>query len=77
MRLIGQIPHPHLRIAIHEYNGKYLVEFEGGRCRQTFKFDKELYTLEGVQSWVQQAEPGVMERMNTMHEDLKKLLPRT
>jgi hypothetical protein len=54
-----------------------LVEFEGGRCRQTFKFDKELYSLEGVQSWVQQAEPGVMERMNTMHEDLKKLLPRT
>jgi hypothetical protein len=77
MRLIGQIQHPHLRIAIHEYNGKYLVEFEGGRCRQTYKFDKELYPLEAVQQWVSEVEPNIMERMHAMHEDLKKLLPKT
>ena len=37
MRLIGQIPHPHLRIAIHEYNGKYLLKITLDNYEQVFK----------------------------------------
>ncbi len=75
MRLVNQIPHPHLRIVIHEYNGKYWVEFEGGRCKQNFKFDKEQYALPAIEQWVQNEIPFVMDRMNAMHENLRRLTP--
>ena len=71
MRLVAQIPHPHLRIVIHDYNGKWIVEFEGGRCKQSIKWDKEVVDLQKLQStMVPQLIPGVMERMHQMHQDI-------
>jgi len=67
MRLVTQIPHPHLRIVVHEYNGKYIVEVEGGRCKQGFKFDKEQYSLAVVQQWVLDHTEKMVEQMHGMH----------
>jgi hypothetical protein len=74
MRLVAQIPHPHLRIVIHDYNGKWILEFEGGRCKQSMKWEKEFMDLEKLQKEVI---PGlienVMNRMHQMHEDINRL----
>ena len=74
MRLVAQIPHPHLRIVIHDYNGKWIVEFEGGRCKQSMKWDKEEVDLQKLQNTVlPQLIQGVMERMHQMHQDIQQL----
>lgn len=71
MRLVAQIPHPHLRIVIHDYNGKWIVEFEGGRCKQSIKWDKEEVDLQKLQSvMIPHLIPGIMERMHQMHHDI-------
>mgnify|MGYP000973070517 FL=1 len=74
MRLVAQIPHPHLRIVIHDYNGRWILEFEGGRCKQSMKWEKEFMDLEKLQKEVI---PGlienVMNRMHQMHEDINRL----
>jgi hypothetical protein len=74
MRLVAQIPHPHLRIVIHEYNGKWIVEFEGGRCKQSMKWEKEQVDLQMLkENWIPQLMEGVMERMHQMHEEINKI----
>lgn len=71
MRLVAQIPHPHLRIVIHDYNGKWIVEFEGGRCKQSIKWDKEEVDLQKLQlAMIPHLIPGIMERMHQMHQDI-------
>lgn len=76
MRLVAQVPHPQLRIVIHEYNGKYIVEVEGGRCKQGFKFDKESYDLTTVEDWVLRNEGVIMEQMHQMHAWLGTIKPK-
>jgi len=41
MRLVETIPHPKIRIAVHAYNGKWIVEFEAAAYRQAIKIDQE------------------------------------
>jgi hypothetical protein len=74
MRLVAQIPHPHLRIVIHEYNGKWIVEFEGGRCKQSMKWEKEQVDLQILkENWIPQMVEGVMARMHQMHDEINKI----
>lgn len=37
MRLVGQIPHPRLKISVFNYNAKYIIEVEIGPFKQTYK----------------------------------------
>jgi Lon protease-like protein len=77
MRQVATIPDSIMRVVIHEYNGKYIVEFEGGQCRQAFKFDKESTPLQWLQeTWVPQLREHVLDRFDLMHQDLFKL-PKT
>lgn len=41
MRLVETIPHPKIRISVHSYNGKWIVEFEAAAYRQAIKIDQE------------------------------------
>lgn len=41
MRAIEQIPHERMRIVIHSWNGKWIVEFEAASYKQTIKIDQE------------------------------------
>lgn len=37
MRVIGEIPHPELKITIFHWNNRYLIKLEAGLLEQTFK----------------------------------------
>jgi hypothetical protein len=37
MRVIGEIPHPQLKITIFNWNNRYLIKLEHGSFEQTFK----------------------------------------
>lgn len=43
MRIVGQIPHPDLRITVFQMNDKFIVKLEAGPMEQTFKFDQQKY----------------------------------
>jgi len=38
MRIVGDIPHPSLKITIFLHDSKYAVKFEAGLYEQTYKF---------------------------------------
>ncbi|MEM6317407.1 MAG: hypothetical protein AAF960_07035 [Bacteroidota bacterium] len=38
MRIVGDIPHPQLKITIFLHDSKYSVKFESGLYEQTYKF---------------------------------------
>jgi len=37
MRVVGEIPHPQLKITIFNWNNRYLIKLETGSLEQTFK----------------------------------------
>lgn len=37
MRVVGEIPHGHLKITIFNWNNRYLIKLEDGAYEQTFK----------------------------------------
>ena len=37
MRVVGEIPHPRLKITIFNWNNRYLIKLEAGFFEQTFK----------------------------------------
>lgn len=37
MRVIGEVPHPAIKITLFAWNGKYIVKLEKGAFEQTFK----------------------------------------
>jgi hypothetical protein len=37
MRVVGEIPHPYLKITIFNWNNRYLIKLEHGSYEQTFK----------------------------------------
>jgi hypothetical protein len=37
MRVVGEIPHPYLKITIFNWNNRYLIKLEQGSFEQTFK----------------------------------------
>jgi hypothetical protein len=37
MRVVGEIPHPKLKITIFNWNNRYLIKLEAGFLEQTFK----------------------------------------
>ena len=37
MRFVQDIPHPHFRIGLYAWNGKYIIKIEAGPYEQTYK----------------------------------------
>jgi hypothetical protein len=51
MRAIETIPHPRIRIVVHSWNGKWIVEFEAASYKQAIKIDQEaVKTIEAVKA---------------------------
>ncbi|MCX8489895.1 MAG: hypothetical protein ORN54_02390 [Cyclobacteriaceae bacterium] len=40
MRIVGEIPHPELKITIFHWNNRYLIKLEAGPFEQTFKVEE-------------------------------------
>jgi len=41
MKAIDQVPHERMRIVIHSWNGKWIIEFEAAAYKQTIKINQE------------------------------------
>lgn len=53
MRIVGNIPHPEMRITVFHMNDKYIVKLEAGPMEQVFKFSQEQHPgFEAVQKLV-------------------------
>lgn len=74
MRLIEQITHPACRIAIMSYNDKWIIEFEAGPYKQTYKVKHEDVTgLDEVKSYLTPSFiDTVLDRFRAMHGDFRK-----
>lgn len=40
MRIVGEIPHPEIKITIFSWNNRYLIKLEAGWLEQTFKLQE-------------------------------------
>lgn len=40
MRVVGEIPHPEIKITIFHWNNRYLIKLEAGLFEQTFKIEE-------------------------------------
>lgn len=49
MRVIGEIPHPEMRITIFYMNQKYLLKFEQDGFEQTYKISEFDYLIKSVE----------------------------
>ncbi len=54
MRIVGNIPHPILKITVMQMNNRYVLKVEANMLEQTYKFheDDRLRTLEDVEKLV-------------------------
>lgn len=53
MRIVGEIPNPHCKITIFQWNNRYLIKLETGLLEQTFKIDQfEIFDEKDLQKIV-------------------------
>jgi hypothetical protein len=46
MRVVGEIPHPHCKITLFQWNNRYLIKLELGLLEQTYKIPEYDLTSE-------------------------------
>ena len=71
MRIIGDIPHPTLKITLFLHDSKYSVKFESGLYELTYKFRSgdEIDSVESIKAIVDaQFIAEVMETLPKMHQ---------
>ena len=83
MRIIGEIPHPIMKITVFKMDNKLSVKFETGLYEQTFKFreSNELSDFESIEKLVDERFMAeVMEQFSKLHsaknEALGRFLPK-
>ena len=54
MRIVGEIPHPIMKITVFKNDGKFSIKFESGLIEQIYKFrdDERLQSFEDIQKIV-------------------------
>jgi hypothetical protein len=78
MRLVGEVPHPHLKITLFSWNNRYLVKFEQGYLEQTYKIDQ--FDVSGDEGLKRILDPvfldGVSQRFRAMVHDWSQAIQR-
>lgn len=76
MRIVGEIPHPELKITIFHWNNRYLIKLEAGLFEQTYKIHEyDVSSEEEVKKLVDETFiKGAMTRFNEMAESLQNSL---
>lgn len=71
MRVVAEIPHPHLKITIFQWNGKYVIKIEIGQFEQSYKLNElDVEGLESVKAMINDDFlETVMERFLEMRQD--------
>ncbi len=74
MRVVGEIPHPQLKITIFNWNNRYLIKLEAGSFEQTFKVSEfDVTSEEEVRNMVDSEFLKEAEaRFNDMSQSLQK-----
>jgi hypothetical protein len=72
MRVVGEIPHPELKITIFHWNNRYLIKMEAGLFEQTYKIQEyDVTSEEDVKKLVDEDFiTGALKRFNEMAESL-------
>ena len=72
MRVVGEIPHPELKITIFHWNNRYLIKLEAGLFEQTFKIHEyDVASEEEVKKIVDEAFiTSAINRFNEMAQSL-------
>jgi hypothetical protein len=78
MRVVGEVPHPELKITIFHWNNRYLIKMEAGFFEQTFKIHEyDVATEEEVKKLIdEEFIQSAILRFNQMAESLHKSLNR-
>lgn len=73
MRIVGNIPHPDMRITVFHMNEKFIVKFEAGPMEQVYKFDQEKFPgMEAIQQLVDATfVSNVLKRFNEMFLEMR------
>jgi hypothetical protein len=71
MRIIGEIPHPQLKISIFKMGDRLSVKFENTLFEQTYKFgtDDRLNSVETIQKFI---DPAFIDRVLLNFQDMNK-----
>lgn len=74
MRIVGEIPHPEIKITIFHWNNRYLIKLEAGLLEQTYKVhDYDVSSEEEVKRLVdEQFLQGAIARFDQMAESLRR-----
>lgn len=82
MRIIGEIPHPNLKITLFKNENKYSVKFENSDFEQTFKMRGalDIAGLEDMQrlidkTFIAEIEKLFAEQMNIQQRAIRRYLP--
>ena len=79
MRIVGDIPHPTLKITIFLHDSKYAVKFEAGLYEQIYKFrsGEELDSVEAIKEIVDETFINqVQSSLPRMHQQKLEALGR-
>ena len=75
MRIVGEIPHPIIKITVFKNDGKFSMKCETGLLEQMYKFrdDERLQSFEDIQNIVDQTFiQKIEETMQVMYEAKKE-----
>lgn len=78
MRQLADIPHPHAKITLFSWNGKYLIKLEKGALEQTYKVSELDVTSEADVYALLDAEfiEAAVQRFALMRQDLQAAFDR-
>lgn len=76
MRIIGEIPHPEIKITIFHWNNRYLIKLEAGLLEQTFKIPEyDVASEEELKKIIDDTFiNAAIDRFNAMAESLQQSL---
>lgn len=79
MRIVGNIPHPDIRITVFHMNDKFIVKLEAGPMEQVFKFDQTKFPgFESIQKLVDETfVANAMKRFNEMFLEMRNAMERS
>lgn len=72
MRIIGEIPHPRLKISIFKSDNKLAVKFESGLLEQTYKFRME-YPTETVDDIIKVVDENLIQEVEKILETMQEI----
>ena len=78
MRYIKDIPNPHYKIGLYQWNSKYIIKIESGMYEQTYKIDDyEVASTDELEACIDQAfTDAIALRFDAMHADFNGTLRR-